>query len=607
MRLRTYLLRSQAPLWAVLVLFGAAELVSTRSNLLASRQASQAQQELSGARALMKTVVDLETGVRGYVITGDPAFLQPYTEARTRFGTQMDVMQALELEISDELTPAHQAQLRAISDLLTIWYREVASVDIRGRQGDPERVIALEKSGRGKHLIDGIRAQVDQFEQAETRQLTGLTARAAEASLINEVVTFTGALLAILVSVLGSRRVARTLGENFGQLADAAGTLASSAPAEPVTGFQVTEAERLADSFNRMAADLARTYRTLSEQNRLLNLRNADVRATSELAEALQTCATVDESHHVLRSALPQLFRAVSGTLATMNASKNLMDTQVRWEQAGREPAVQTPGVVFEPSACWAIRTGRTYDPQGRTLGAPCLVPGSHGEHLCLPLLAHGEVIGTLRLQDLPEAAEDAAALRELAVTVAGQIGLGLSNLRLRETLRHQSIRDPLTGLFNRRYLDETFERELRRAERQGAPLSVMMLDVDHFKRFNDTHGHDAGDAVLITLGRLLQDQFRREDIVCRYGGEEFAVLMEGASLREGLARAERLRIAAAELPLDFQGRPLGHLTLSIGVTAYPEGGKDTAALTRQADRALYRAKHEGRNCVIAGEAQTEA
>ena len=130
------------------------------------------------------------------------------------------------------------------------------------------------------------------------------------------------------------------------------------------------------------------------------------------------------------------------------------------------------------------------------------------------------------------------------------------------------------------------------------------MLDVDHFKRFNDTHGHDAGDAVLQALGRLLQAHFRQEDIVCRYGGEEFAVLVDGSPLADGLVRAETLRLAASEMPLDFQGRSLGRLTLSVGVTAYEGGDTDPARLTRQADQALYRAKTGGRNQVVAGSSE---
>jgi len=604
MRLRTYLLRSQAPLWAVLALFGAAELWSTRSNLIASHQAALSQQELSGAQSLMKTVVDLETGVRGYVITGDPVFLEPYSEARVRLGAQLEDLKTLTAGINDALTPAHLQTVQQITSLITTWYHDVASVDISNQGDHPERVIVLEQRGQGKALIDAIRAQTTTFEVAETQQLAALQRRAGDASLINELVTLTGALLAILVSVGSSHTIARTLGGKFGRLADAAEHLATTGQAEPITGFHVTEAASLAASFNRMAADLAATHDRLTEQNRLLNLRNAESSATAELTEQLQTCQTLEEGHHVLRHALPNLFLGVSGTLATMNASKNLMDVQVEWQGEGDTGRAELPGSpVFDPSTCWAIRTGRPYDPAGRTLGAPCLVQGSHGSHLCLPLLANGEVIGTLRLHALPEDPGEAAALRALAMTVTTQIGLGLANLRLRETLRHQSIRDPLTGLFNRRYLDETFERELRRAERQGTALSVMMLDVDHFKRFNDTHGHDAGDAVLKSLGRLLQGTFRQEDIVCRYGGEEFAVLMEGATLEDGLKRAETLRLAAFSLPLDFQGRTLGHLTLSIGVAAYPDGGQDTATLIHQADQALYRAKKSGRNRVIAGEA----
>ena len=167
----------------------------------------------------------------------------------------------------------------------------------------------------------------------------------------------------------------------------------------------------------------------------------------------------------------------------------------------------------------------------------------------------------------------------------------------LQAQLREQAIRDPLTGLYNRRYLEETLWRELDRAGREGHPLSILMVDVDHFKRLNDTYGHPAGDEVLRTLGRLLQHHARSSDIPCRYGGEEFVVVLPDMPLEAARMRAELVRQDFADLRIAFGGAELV-ATLSIGVSSYPGHGNTADELIRAADLALYEAKQSGRNRV---------
>jgi diguanylate cyclase (GGDEF)-like protein len=171
-----------------------------------------------------------------------------------------------------------------------------------------------------------------------------------------------------------------------------------------------------------------------------------------------------------------------------------------------------------------------------------------------------------------------------------------------REALRMQAIRDPLTGLFNRRYMGEALDRELRRAEHGGQPLSMIMLDVDHFKRFNDTSGHQAGDDLLIHIGSLLQARTRREDIACRYGGEEFLLILPSAPLEAALRRAEELRRQIRESSVEHRGQSLGRTSVSAGVACFPEHGTTADELLRAADMALYRAKELGRDRVEACE-----
>jgi diguanylate cyclase (GGDEF)-like protein len=168
---------------------------------------------------------------------------------------------------------------------------------------------------------------------------------------------------------------------------------------------------------------------------------------------------------------------------------------------------------------------------------------------------------------------------------------------KLQVALQEQAIRDGLTGCFNRRYLDETLERELWRARREDYPLSLVIFDLDHFKQINDTHGHLAGDEALKELARTLQAGIRQEDVLCRYGGEEFVVLMPGMALAVAAERAEGWRQTIAEICVRFGDIEL-KFTTSVGVAAYPEHGKMADELTQAADLALYIAKHEGRNRV---------
>jgi diguanylate cyclase (GGDEF)-like protein len=214
-------------------------------------------------------------------------------------------------------------------------------------------------------------------------------------------------------------------------------------------------------------------------------------------------------------------------------------------------------------------------------------------------MMAQGKALGILHLQqNSPEAAERLAAAGQLASTVAEGMALALANLKLQETLRSQAIRDPLTGLFNRRYMIETFERELARVQRQGVCLGVIMTDLDHFKKFNDTFGHDMGDKLLIAFGDFISTIIRKEDIACRWGGEEFCLILPGASLPAALEKAEEIRSGVRQLQVRH-GQPHRPVTISVGVAVYPEHGSTRDELIITADKAMYRAKNGGRDQVI--------
>lgn len=179
------------------------------------------------------------------------------------------------------------------------------------------------------------------------------------------------------------------------------------------------------------------------------------------------------------------------------------------------------------------------------------------------------------------------------------QLTLALANLQLREQLREQSIRDPLTGLFNRRYMEETLKRELQRANRYQYPIGVVMLDIDHFKQFNDTWGHDGGDAVLRAIGLFLQEHIRGSDVACRYGGEEFILILPDAPLEDTYHRAHELRAGIKDLQIQHNGQQLPTVTTSVGVASFPVHGVTIEEVIKVADTALYQAKTGGRDQVV--------
>jgi diguanylate cyclase (GGDEF)-like protein len=220
--------------------------------------------------------------------------------------------------------------------------------------------------------------------------------------------------------------------------------------------------------------------------------------------------------------------------------------------------------------------------------------------------VALGDTLGVLHIQyNLSESSSGAEAFeslqesqQRLAVSAGGRVALSLASLLLRETLRAQSIRDPLTGLYNRRFMEHALDRELQRAKRRSHSLVVVFLDLDHFKRFNDTHGHDAGDTVLRSMAGLFQKHFRGEDIVCRYGGEEFAFILPESSSKDAAKRVEDLRQAAKTHRVTYREQVMDVVTFSVGIAAYPENALAAEELLHSADSCLYESKANGRDCV---------
>ncbi len=331
----------------------------------------------------------------------------------------------------------------------------------------------------------------------------------------------------------------------------------------------------------------------VAERTNTLERTISDQALMKEFTDQLQACFTIEEAGSAIQHFSAKLFPGWSGSMTLLRSSKNLIEVISRW---GEDATGQS---MFAPDDCWALRRGRPHHVEDGGSGVACshFEDFSGMESLCVPMLAQGDTIGTLHLcRRVNDHRMDGE--RQLAVIVAEHVGLVLANIKLREVLRAQSVRDPLTNLFNRRYMEASIERELARCIRNSCPLSVMMLDLDHFKKFNDTYGHEVGDEILRRLSHILQTSVRSEDIACRYGGEEFLIIMPDATLQEALERAENIRVNVADTEIRHRNEIYKDLTISIGVASYPDHGMDATSLVRKADTALYQAKAEGRNKV---------
>jgi diguanylate cyclase (GGDEF)-like protein len=382
------------------------------------------------------------------------------------------------------------------------------------------------------------------------------------------------------------------------------------------TGALKSEFEQIAHGFNRMAeavrgelarsaqaeALLAESHAELLQANNALTAHAEAVGHLATLGQRLQSCASDEEMADVVGRFAPQILPGVAGALCVLSNSRNLVRVAATWNApVGLE-------ADFAPLDCWALRRGQNHVVRDTAHEVVCahVIPERIAGYTCRPLIAQGEPLGLLYLETAAPAAQsgDTAAVSQNDVDIfVENVSLALGNRRLHEKLRNQSIRDPLTGLFNRRYFEEALELDLARAARNGLSLSLVMGDVDRFKQFNDHFGHDAGDLVLKRTAEAMRAHIRKGDLACRYGGEEFLILLHSAGLAEARERAETIRAAVKSMVVSFRGQALGPVTISLGVAVYPHHATDSEPLITAADAAMYAAKNRGRDRVeVAGD-----
>lgn len=320
-----------------------------------------------------------------------------------------------------------------------------------------------------------------------------------------------------------------------------------------------------------------------------LQRRDREMQSLNQMNYLLQSCITQTEAYQVISLSAGELFPGQNGCLAILHGRGQKLEVVVRW---GSENLLDA---TFALGDCWALRRGQLHEVVNPQTDLLCnhFTHTPHTGYLCLPLTVQGETLGVLCLVDSPTRKGEQ---KQLAVTVGETIKLCLSNLKLRDELRQQAIHDTLTGLFNRRYLDETLPRELHTALRRSAPLCIVMLDIDGFKQFNDTLGHGPGDTLLREFGRTMSDHLRKSDISCRYGGDEFVLVLPDSAIDDTRERVEQIRLFIKKLQIHDGDQMIGKISISAGIASMPEHGITAGELLRAADQALYVAKQAGRD-----------
>ncbi len=345
------------------------------------------------------------------------------------------------------------------------------------------------------------------------------------------------------------------------------------------------------------------THRKAIEEKNQLNLKqlkktHRELNLLNEFGSNMQVCKKIDEAGRLVANYAAHLFPRCAGVLYLCDADLKMLHAVTSFNNP------KLTETTLKPEDCWAIRIGNLHYVENPKKDIVCphnMNLGVDGpSFMCVPLYAQGVIMGVFYLEQT-SAENQVSALKNqeiLASTFCEQIALGLTNIKLQETLREQSIRDVLTGLYNRRYLEEIFERELIRLKRNPVPLTIIMFDIDHFKDFNDAYGHKAGDVVLQALAALISEKMRASDIICRYGGEEFIIVLPETSIGTGWQRAEQLRRHVTEMRAYYNNSSL-KITISLGVASYPEHGTQMIDLIAAADIALYEAKKKGGDTTV--------
>lgn len=585
---------------AALLLFVIALVDASQQTRESFRRVTHSSEVIEVTDDLLSGLRDAESGQRGFVLTHNPLFAKSFVQqisAAERAAVQLE-----KLTVDNPIQHTRAKELKGlVADRIEIMRQNVQLA----QSGNFEQASAKITDGRGRDVMTTLTLRSQNFlEQEHALQQERIETAERRLSGVKTLALIGGPIIACLVLFL-SWTIYRGIQQPIELLHQTMKSLGDGDKRARITARMGTsEFEALGQGYNAMAdrLDTAIAQQGSSEQQlqvaneellhntQTLRDRGEVIELLGGMAHRMQAARTDDELAQVVRIFVPRVLPNIPGVLYAHNNSRNLLKPITSWGN------LDTPAEGFAPEECWALRRGQAHYLDEPNSDIICgHLADAHQVYHCEPLLASGEIIGTLYLQGKIDN-ENRFRLNVLAENIAS----ALVNHRLQRDLREQTIRDPLTGLFNRRYMEEALAVEIARSKRTEMPLSVAMCDVDHFKRFNDDFGHDAGDAVLKAVAAELGNYFRDGDIVCRFGGEEFTIVAPGASAEALAERIEKVRQAITEINLRQGGRTLGSTSMSFGIATWERHmDREGAALIRAADTALYRAKSEGRNRAV--------
>jgi len=523
------------------------------STLQALQEGAKKERAYNLALSLLK---DAETGQRGFLIGSDESFLEPYNVGVASIPAALEDLQRL-----------------ASSDRERIVVNRIANLS-RAKVLEMDRTIRLKRAGESQAAIDAVASKRGMLLMDELRILFGrkLHVLAEHRQVLRE-------------------ELSTTLGYNS---ALGIGAAMASLVVIVATVLIVTR------SLNKQA-EVAHQSQLLAKNNALLAQQSA-VRAerlsvAADMLHALDSVRAPAELARMLPVFLRKLLPETAGAVYLYRNSRDALELNASWNLIDRAP----PTITRDD--CWCLRLGKTHVSTTQhdlvcDHGAPWI--GKYASQTCVPMISQGDVVGVLMV--LGDRREETPSDSVHILALAEQLSLAISNVSLRDTLRHQSTVDPLTGLYNRRFFDESLKRELVRAQRSQSPCSVVMIDLDHFKRVNDTYGHEGGDLVLKAASQAIQQRVRASDVVCRYGGEELVLMLPDCSEEEAEKCAEAIRSSLTAIVIQHAGQTISGISASFGVAQWPGHGNGERDLISAADRALYAAKKDGRNKVMVAE-----
>lgn len=499
---------------------------------------------INDLEGVISDLKDVQSSVRGYVITGMDDYLTPYFVSEPRIE---EGLARLEILLADNQQQSKRLKLLKEHTISRVSIAKQV-MDAYKAEGQ-EKAFELIRKGTGKHEMDEIRAMVSDMVSVEQTLLSNRRNAVDNSSRMTVIAGISGLVLcfSILVAVF----------------------------------YLINRENR---SREKTEDDLKSAFDDVETINR-------ETQTISKMGDYLRSCYSNHEAYDMISKNLPHLFPETYGSVYLFNNSRNLLHSAISW---GGRPVEEFKD--FEPEDCWALRQGRTHESLENSQVPVC----SHIHNLaddaavCIPMQAHGETFGQIFIAAEPGFILDER--RRMTIrSVAEQISLALANLNLQSALKEQSIHDPLTKLFNRRYLEETLGREHSRTKRSNQTLALLMMDIDFFKKVNDTYGHDAGDAVLVSFAKMLGQKIRKEDIACRLGGEEFLLVLPSASLELAIKRAEDINQTTRDLEIKHGAQTI-QITVSIGIAIMPRHGDIPEEILQKADEALYAAKKSGRD-----------